>query len=126
MAQRTRESVASHVQLELEELQSATTLPFRQLLDAKRITEALERAGVKFRERVFDPLTTLWAFLSQAVASKDSSCEDAVSRVLAERVANHQTACSTDTSSYCKARGRLSESLIPVVAVIPCRLALAK
>ena len=46
MAQRTKESVASHVQLELEDLQSATTLPFRQLLDAKRITEALERAGL--------------------------------------------------------------------------------
>jgi hypothetical protein len=116
MAQRTKESVASHVQTELEELQSATTLPFRQLLDAERITAALARTGVKFRERVFDPLTTLGAFLSQAVASKDSSCEDAVSRVLAERVANHQTPCSTDTSSYCKARGRLTESLISDLA----------
>ncbi len=54
----------------------------------------------------------MWAFLSQAVASKESSCEDAVSRVLAERVANNQPACSADTSSYCKARGRLTESLI--------------
>jgi hypothetical protein len=116
MAQRSKESVASHVQLELEELQSAKTLPFRQLLDAKRIMEALERAGIRFRERVFDPLTTLWTFLSQAVASKDSSCEDAVSRVLAERVANNQSACSADTSSYCKARGRLTESLISDLA----------
>jgi hypothetical protein len=116
MAQRTKESAARHVQAELEGLQSAGALPFRQLLDAKRIREALERAGIKFRERIFDPMTTLWAFLSQAVASKDSSCEDAVSRVLAERVANNQPACSTDTSSYCKARSRLPEALIADLA----------
>jgi len=116
MAQRTKKSVARHVQLELEELQSAKRMPFRQLLDAQRIMAALQRAGMNFRERVFDPLTTLWAFLSQAVASKESSCEDAVSRVLAERVANNQPACSADTSSYCKARGRLTESLISDLA----------
>jgi hypothetical protein len=65
---------------------------------------------------VFDPFTTLSAFLSQAVASKDSSCEDAVSRVLAERVANGQRRCSIDTSSYCKARGRLPEAAIADLA----------
>lgn len=59
MAQRTKKSVASHVQLELEELQSAKRMPFRQLLDAQRIMAALQRAGMNFRERVFDPLTTL-------------------------------------------------------------------
>jgi len=116
MAQRTKEAVIGHVQSELEELQSADGLPFRRLLDEQRIKDALEKGGVKFRERIFDPLTTLYAFLSQAVASKDSSCEDAVSRVLADRVANHKPACSTDTSSYCKARGRLPEDVIADLA----------
>jgi len=116
MAQRTKEAVIGHVQTELKKLELADGLPFRRLLDEQRIKNALERAGVKFRERIYDPLTTLYAFLSQAVASKGSSCEDAVSRILADRVANHKPACSTDTSSYCKARGRLSEEVVVELA----------
>jgi len=116
MAQRSKEAVVSHVQAERENLTSSEGLPFRRLLDEQRIRAALSSAGVKFRKRVYDPVTTLCAFLSQAVASKDSSCEDAVSRVLAERVANGQAACSTDTSSYCKARGRLPEKMIADLA----------
>jgi hypothetical protein len=112
MAQRTKDSVVRHVQSELEELKSAGGLPFRQLLDQQRIWDALDRAGVTFRERIYDPLTTIAAFLSQVVASKDSSCEDAVSRVLMQRVVNGQSACSTDTGSYCRARARLPESAL--------------
>lgn len=112
MAQLSKEMVVSHVQSELEELKSSAGLPFRGLLDEERIKKALERAGIDFRERVYDPMTTLWAFLSQAVASKDASCEDAVSRVLADRVANGKPACSPDTSSYCAARMRLPAEAI--------------
>lgn len=116
MAQRIREAVVSHVQSEVEELESSAGLPFRELLDEERIKTALDHAGIEFRERVYDPTTTLSAFLSQAVASKDSSCEDAVSRVLADRVANGKPACSADTSSYCAARMRLPEDVIAELA----------
>lgn len=116
MAQHSKEAIVCHVERERENLGAGEGLPFRRLLDEKRITAALKSAGVKFRKRVYDPVTTLCAFLSQAVASKESSCEDAVSRVLAERVANGQSACSADTSSYCKARGRLPEKLIADLA----------
>jgi hypothetical protein len=51
----------------------------------------------------------LWAFLSQVISSKDSSCENAVSRVLADRVAHNKPPCSADSSSYCQARMRLPE-----------------
>lgn len=108
MAQRTMDSVSCQVQ----ELQLSQGLPFRQLLSAERISAALEVAGVEFRERIFTPMVTLWAFLSQVVARKDSSCEDAVCRVLADRVAHGQKACSPDTSSYCQARTRLRERLL--------------
>lgn len=112
MVQRIKEVFASHVQSQCSELESAAGLPFRQLLDEQRIRAALDRAGVVFRKRIFDPLTTIAAFLSQVVASKDATCEDAVSRVLFERVARGEPACSTDSSSYCKARGRLPEEAI--------------
>lgn len=105
MAQRTKDSVSG----QLQDLQASQGLPFRQVLSAERIAEAIESAGVEFRNRVFTPMVTLWAFLSQVVARKDSSCEDAVARVLADRVAHGQPACSPDTSSYCQARARLPE-----------------
>ncbi len=116
MAQRTKEAMAGHLQSQCKELESGGGLPFRRLLDGERIKAALERADVKFRERIYDPLTTLYAFLSQVVASKDSSCDDAVSRILADRVANNKPACSADNSSYCKARCRLPEKVIADLA----------
>ena len=61
MAQRIKEEIVSHVQSELKELESSQGLPFRELLDEKRIKEALARAGVSFRKRVFDPMTALAA-----------------------------------------------------------------
>lgn len=76
---------------------------------------ALERAKVEYRERIYSPLVTLWAYLSQ-VTSKNSCCQDAVSRVLADRVAAGKVACSTDSSSYCEARGRLPEQVISDLA----------
>lgn len=108
MAYRTKESVSSH----LQQLKSSQGLPFRQLLSAQKITAALESAGVEFRDRIFNPMVTLWAFLSQVIAHKDSSCEDAVSRVLADRVSAGKKACSPCTGSYCQARARLPEGVI--------------
>jgi len=108
MANRTRESVSSQVQIEIDRLESSDGLPFRQLLSEDRILSALDRANVEFRDRIFSPRITLWAFLSQVTGGKDSSsCENATSRVLADRVAHGQSACSTNNNSYCKARGRL-------------------
>jgi hypothetical protein len=112
MAHRTRGSVLGQVQSNWQDLESSPGLPFQHLLSGERIAAALDRAGVDFRDRVYSPTVTLWAFLSQVVARKDSSCKDAVSRVLAHRVAQGQKACSPDTSSYCQARARLPEQLI--------------
>lgn len=112
MAHCTKEALCSQVQSEREQLEEAKGLPFRELLSAERIVAALETAGVAYRERVYSPMVTLWAFLSQVMARKDSSCRDAVSRVLAHRVARGEAACSPDTSSYCEARARLPESVL--------------
>jgi hypothetical protein len=111
MAKHTKESLLCQVQSECQALKSTDGLPFRQLLDRQRIAHALEQAQIKYRERIFSPFVTLWAFLSQVV-SKDSSCEAAVSRVLADRVAQNMPACSADSSSYCQARMRLPEKPI--------------
>lgn len=107
MAQRTKERLSCHVQLQRKDLDSSVGLPFRDVLSEERIDAALQRAGTTYRQRVFTPAVTLWAFLSQLVSGKNGSCEDAVDRVLADRVARGKKACSPDTSSYCQARVRL-------------------
>jgi len=81
-------------------------LPFADVLTEPRIREALDEHGVRYRDRVFDPVTTLWGFLSQ-VLSDDRSCRDAVARIIAHRAADGQETCSPNTASYCDARARL-------------------
>src|SRR5438128_1548702 len=80
-------------------------LPFADVLTEAGIRDALNRHGVRYRDRVFDPATTIWGFLSQ-VLSDDQSCRDAVARVIAHRAASGLPTCSPNTASYCDARGR--------------------
>ena len=48
-------------------------LPFADVLTEANILDVLNDRGVKYRERVFNPVTTIWGFLSQ-VLSDDHSC----------------------------------------------------
>lgn len=86
-------------------------LPFDQVLSAEQIEEALRVENVSWREIVFTPALTLWAFLSQMM-DPDSSCRAAVARVLGWLVAHRQRRCSPQTGPYCKARQRLPEGLL--------------
>ena len=81
-------------------------LPFADVLTEARIRDALDEHGVRYRDRVFDPVTTIWGFLSQ-VLSDDHSCRDAVARIIAHRAASGLKTCSPNTASSCDARGRL-------------------
>jgi hypothetical protein len=91
--------------------QQTQGLPFSELLKPEQVVPALAALGLEFRERIFEPIVTLWAFLSQ-VLSADHSCRDAVGRVLAWRLAQGKSPCSTDTTSYCQARKRLPVELV--------------
>jgi hypothetical protein len=86
-------------------------LPFADVLTEPRIRDALDEHGVRYRDRVFGPVTTLWGFLSQ-VLSDDHSCRDAVARIIAHRAANGLEACSPNTASYCNARSRLPTGVL--------------
>lgn len=97
MAYRSKQALADHVQLEIERLNAEDGLPFRELLDEERVLAALQTAGIEFRDRVYNPMVTLWAFLSQAMGGADPSCANAVSRVLVDRVRRNLKPCSTET-----------------------------
>src|SRR5215472_8879823 len=90
-------------------------LPFADSLSELSILDALNEHGIKYRDRVFTPVTTIWGFLSQ-VLSEDHSCRDAVSRIIAHRVASGDTACSPNTASYCNARSRLNPGVLRSLA----------
>jgi hypothetical protein len=88
----------------------ADGLSFAEVLSADRVEQALTEEGATWREEVYSPLLTLWAFLGQVI-SADSSCRAAVARVLAWLVSRGERPCTPKTGPYCKARQRLPESL---------------
>ena len=90
-------------------------LPFADILTEASIREVLNDHGVKFRDRVYSPVTTIWGFLSQ-VLSEDHSCRDTVSRIIAHRASNGETVCSPNTASYCNARSRILTDVLRTLA----------
>jgi hypothetical protein len=90
-------------------------LPFTDSLSERSILDALHEHGVRYRDRLFSPVTTIWGFLSQ-VLSEDHSCRDTVARVLAHRAASGLEPCSPNTASYCDARARLPTGVLRTLA----------
>jgi hypothetical protein len=101
-----------HRQIECFRAQFAQADPsaFTAVLSEERLEDALRQEGAVWREQVFTPVLTLWAFLTQ-VLSADGSCRAAVARALAWLAAAGRPAASAKTDPYCKARQRLPESL---------------
>jgi Transposase DDE domain len=90
-------------------------LPFADALSELSILDALNASGVKYRDRLFNPVTTIWGFLSQ-VLSEDHSCRDTVSRIIAHRTATGLKPCSPNTASYCNARARIPTAVLRSLA----------
>lgn len=101
----------NRVQILKQKFTQSFGLPFRDLLPESIIQAALDAEKVKYRRRLFDPIVTIWAFLSQVLDS-DKTCHNAVSRVVAWLGAEDTQIPSVDTSAYCQARKRLPEKLL--------------
>ena len=54
--------------------------PFANILNEKVIEAAIESAQLKYRNRLFTPIVTIWAFLSQ-VLDPDKSLANAVKQI---------------------------------------------
>jgi hypothetical protein len=83
-------------------------LPFQDLLSADLVNDLLDELNVSYRDGIYTPQVTLWAFLSQVLGA-DHSCRQAVARVSAFRFERGLPACSPQTGAYCTARSRLPE-----------------
>jgi hypothetical protein len=86
-------------------------LCFTRLLPQEQVEAALERRQVRYRQRLYTPLLTIWTFLYQVLAS-DPSCRAAVARFLAFLCVCGEDSRSAKTDPYCKARQRLPEELL--------------
>lgn len=92
-------------------------LPFANILSSDVLAPALQEIEACWKDRIYTPLVTLWVFLSQ-VLSADHSCRAAVSRLIAHRLAQGQSACSSKTGAYCQARQRLPEMFFSTIACL--------
>ena len=96
-------------------------LPFADALTEEAIHKAFDDEGNSFaedEEAVYTPAITLWAFLSQVLFKDEQrSCVAAVARVIVLLVALERGSCSSNTGAYCRARGKLSETVIRRLAV---------
>lgn len=99
------------VQILKDKFNQSLGLPFEELLPESAIKQAISELKIKYKKRLFDPLITLWAFLSQ-VLDTDKTCHNAVSKIIAHLAGEEVEVPSTDTSAYCQARARLPEKLL--------------
>ena len=72
-----------------------------RLLPQEDVQAALERHQVRYRERLYTPLLTIWMFLYQVLAS-DQSCRAAVARLLAFLCVNGQGSASAKPTPTAK------------------------
>lgn len=62
------------VQILKDKINQSLGLPFKELLPESVIEQAIKGLKIKYKKRLFDPVITLWAFLSQALDT-DKSCQ---------------------------------------------------
>ena len=90
-------------------------LPLSDVLSKTVIMQALAAIDSCWKQRIYSPMVTLWVFLGQVLGA-DHSCRSAVARLIADRVANGLTRCSSATGAYCQARKRLPEKFFSIMA----------
>jgi hypothetical protein len=91
-------------------------LPFAEVITEASIQTAFEEEDVSFadgEDTIYTPAITLWAFLSQVLFKDEQrSCVAAVARVVVLLVALERGSCSGNTGAYCRARAKLSETVL--------------
>lgn len=90
-------------------------LPLSDVLSEGVVAQALAAVKLRWTDRIYSPLVTLWVFLGQ-VLNADSSCRAAVARLIAHRLSQGQSPCSAETGAYCQARRRLPERFFAQIA----------
>ena len=86
-------------------------LPFQDVLSEASIQAVLTEEEVKYRNRLYTPMVTIWMFLSQ-VLEPDKSLSNTVKRARTWLVSDGAEPPSEHTGGYAKARQRLPEQVL--------------
>lgn len=97
----------------LKKLRSSEELPFQEILSKTMLEKHME--NIEYRDRVFTPDLTIFAFLAQVI-SEDQSCQAGLTQVIAHLVSQGNQPPSANTAAYCKARARLPEETLSGLA----------
>lgn len=111
MRQHTQGRVGRQIRRARRVLLETPDLCFDRLLPREQVESAVARQAVVFRDCLYTPLVTLWAFLYQ-VLCPDPSCRAAVAHLLAFLGAGGDASASAATGAYCKARERIPGTLV--------------
>lgn len=103
----------SHAKSVFKKLRASNELPFVDVLSGDSISRCIEE--LQYRNRIFSPDLTVFAFLSQVIA-EDQSCQRALAQVIAHQAEQGKEMPSANTAAYCKARARLSEEVLSHLA----------
>ena len=115
MAHPTRPTTQCQAQALRDRFAQRDGLPFADVLPEGCIGQAIRDNGGGWRDEVFSPVLTLWAFLTQVICPV-GCCRLAVARVMAWLVARGHPPCGPGTGGYCKARVRLPEGVLTQLA----------
>ena len=89
---------------------SSDGLKIKEALSSEQLNTAVARLMLDFRDRLFSPLVTLFAFMHQCL-SPDKSLVDAIARVNTDRIAAGLKPASLNSAAFSDARKRLPEEL---------------
>lgn len=107
---RSLAQVAANLQGEPEQ-----SLIFERFLPAAEVRQVCADLNHSFRDRIYNPVITLWMFLGQTL-SPDHSCREAVCRLNAWRVERSKPKADANTTAYCEARQRLPEEVVAEIS----------
>ena len=103
--------MANRAEILKQKFTQSLGLPFCELLPQAEIEQVLAEENVYYRNCLYTPVVTVWAFLSQ-VLEPDKSMRKVVSRVIAWLSSTEAKLPSSDTGAYSKARSRLPENVL--------------
>ena len=104
-------TIGCHVEKIKQKVDHSLGLPFQKVLPESTIDASVQAENKCYRKRIYTPSVTAWAFLSQML-SRDKSCKNAVSRIIADRAAKGEPIPSADPSAYSQARQRFPEKAL--------------
>jgi hypothetical protein len=85
--------------------------PWQDILPASTIETILSDAQIRYRNRLYTPMVTIWAMVYQVLCA-DKSLSNTVKWLRKWLVLAGETAPASDTGGYSKARTRLPEIVL--------------